>query len=78
VDVTRRVEVRIEELVLHGFPPLDAPAVAEAVARELDGLAAVPEPAHHVDAGSFGAASLAPGALGAGIAARLGNALADS
>ena len=31
----QRVEVYIEELVLHGFPPLDAPAVGEAVQREL-------------------------------------------
>ena len=75
----RRVEVHIEELVLHGFPRLDARAVAEAVERELGPLVAAGEPAWRggsVDAGSFAATSLAPGALGTGIAARLRDALA--
>jgi hypothetical protein len=72
----RRVEVRIEELVLHGFPPLDARAVGDAVERELAELiGARPPPAalagqDRVDAGSFDAA-IQPAALGAGVAGQI-------
>jgi hypothetical protein len=31
----QRVEVRIEELVLHGFPPLDRRSLGESLEREL-------------------------------------------
>ena len=33
----RRVEVEIQELVLHGFGPLDARALGDAVAAQLEG-----------------------------------------
>ena len=61
-----RVEVHIEELVLHGFPPLDRHAAAEAVQRELAALVAdrplgAPVSADTVDAGRFDA----PGGWGA-------------
>jgi hypothetical protein len=75
-----RVEVEIEEFVLHGFPPLDHNAVAEAARRELAQLVvAAPPPdrgAAALDAGSF-AAPEGPDAreLGARIASRLGEVL---
>jgi hypothetical protein len=67
--------VHIEELVLHGFPPLDARAVGDAVERELAELVGARPPAalagrHAVDAGSFDAA-VQPAALGAGVAAQI-------
>jgi hypothetical protein len=79
--VTRRsVYVHIEELVLHGFPPLERHALRDAVERELAALVAahgVPAAgaAGAVAAGSFDAASLGPADLAAGIAASVGGAL---
>lgn len=78
--MSRRVELHIEELVLHGFPPLDARAVGEAVERELAALMAERPPrarlaADAVRGGSFVAQSLAAGSLGAAIAGRIGGAL---
>jgi hypothetical protein len=35
---SRRIEVEIEELVLHGFPPLDGARLQEAFTRELASL----------------------------------------
>lgn len=76
-----RVEVEIEELVLHGFAPLDRHAVAEAVQRELARLvAAGPPPARdadRLDAGSFPAPDgRDTGELGARIASSVGEVLA--
>jgi hypothetical protein len=76
-----RVEVRIEELVLHGFSALDRHAVGEAVERELAVRiaaqgAVAPLSAGHVDAGEFDAAdSLGADALGSRVAERVGRAL---
>jgi hypothetical protein len=71
----RPVNVRIDELVLHGFDPRDRLAIGAAVERELARLLAgegsSPRPAHadRVDAGSFEVARDArPGAVGAEIA----------
>ena len=82
MDVTRRVEVRIDELVLHGFPPLDARAVGAAVERELAALLLAAPPAASaaadaVAAGSFTAPHGADAhALGAAVAGRIQGALA--
>lgn len=62
-----RVEVEVEELVLHGFPPLDRDAVQAAVERH---LASVLREGRHTDDDS--PIPLSPGAieesLGRGIA----------
>lgn len=76
-----RVEVRIEELVLHGFSSLDRHAVGDAVQRELAARIAeegsvAPLPAGVVDAGEFTAPSgLAADALGTRIAQHIAEAL---
>jgi hypothetical protein len=77
-----RVEVHIEELVLHDFPPLDRSVFAEAVQLELSVLLAsrpLEGPATHldrIDAGRFDvAARFGPDALGAGVAGRVREAL---
>ena len=77
-----RVDVRMEELVLHGFSSLDRHAVGAAVERELaaritaeGGVA--PVSAGQVDAGEFTTpAGLGPDALGSRVAERVGRALA--
>jgi len=76
-----RVEVHIEELVLHGFPPLDRHAVGEAVQRELGALVAsrplgAPVSADTVDAGRFDApAGWGADALGTRVAERVREAI---
>jgi hypothetical protein len=71
----RAVNVRIDELVLHGFDPRDRLAIGAAVERELARLmASEGDPgrlagADRVDGGSFGVArDTAPGAVGVKIA----------
>jgi hypothetical protein len=76
----QRIEVHIDELVLHGFPALDARAVGAAVERELALLVAARPPAPRgadaLDAGSFAVpAGRDSGELGAGIASRVGEVL---
>ena len=76
----RRVEVRIEELVLHGFS-LDRHAVGDAVERELAARIAehgsvAPLSAGHVDAGEFTApAGLGADALGSRVAEHVRRAI---
>jgi hypothetical protein len=76
-----RVEVWIEELVLHGFSALDGHAVGDAVERELGARiaaqsAVAPLPAGHVDAGEFDAPDgLGADALGSRVAEHVGMAL---
>jgi len=76
-----RVEVHIEELVLHGFSSLDRHAVGDAVERELAARIAeqgsvAPLSAGLVDAGEFAApAGLGAGALGSRVAEHVGRAL---
>jgi hypothetical protein len=76
-----RVEVRIEELVLHGFPSFDRHAVGDAVERELAARIAehasfAPLSAGRVDAGEFAApASLGADTLGSRVAEHVGRAL---
>ena len=76
-----RIEVEIEELVLHGFPPLDRHAVAEVVQRELAERVAMypphsPVSAYALDAGRFDAPpGQDAGALGAAVARQVGKAL---
>jgi hypothetical protein len=75
------VEVRIEELVLHGLPPLDRHAVGDAVERELAARIAEqgsfnPPSAGRADAGDFAApAGLDVDALGSRVADHVGRAL---
>lgn len=76
-----QVELHIEELVLHGFPPGDRYAIADAVERELTrllgGVGAV-ELARksmqvvQLDAGSF---KVAPGSRSATVGAQVAQAL---
>lgn len=76
-----RIEIHVEELVLHGFPPLDRRALAEAVQRELAErvkaqLPRVPVSSDALDAGRFDAPpGWDAGALGAGVALQVGGAL---
>lgn len=78
MDVSgRQVRVHVEELVLHGFPPLDQDAVGQAVERELgllvagSGLRGVAS-RDEVAGGSFQVPSGGrPGAIGARIAERI-------
>jgi hypothetical protein len=71
-----RVEVHIEELVLHGLPPVDGNAVGEALQRELVVLledTGSVTPSHARDSApsqgsGFSALSLTPDALGVEIA----------
>jgi hypothetical protein len=76
----QRIEVRIDELVLHGFPALDGHAVGAAVERELARLVAARPPAARgadaLDAGSFAVpAGPDAGELGGAIASRVGEVL---
>jgi hypothetical protein len=76
-----RIEVQIEELVLHGFFSLDRHAVGDAVERELAARIAehgsvAPLSAGLVDAGEFAApADLGADALGSRVADHIGQAL---
>jgi hypothetical protein len=86
VGVTPRgggIELRIDELVLHGFDPRDRIAIAAAVERELASLLAAREPAGlrdgdaaRLDAGSFELPhDAAPATMGAEIARAVGRGL---
>jgi hypothetical protein len=76
-----RVEVRIEELVLHGFSSVDRHAIGDAVERQLAAQIAehgsvTPLSAGRVDAGEFAApAGLGADALGSRVAEHVGKAL---
>lgn len=75
------IELRIEELVLHGFDPVDRYRIAESVEAELGRLftegGMPPSLARrgeirHLDVGAFEVgADLAPEAIGAGVARSL-------
>jgi hypothetical protein len=80
VGVTpRRIDVHIEELVLHGFPPLDRYAVSEAVQRELATLLEASPPATLVSADALDAAwidaSPEETMLGVDVARQIGKGL---
>lgn len=79
-----RIEVEIEELVLHGFPPTQAGAVRDAVQRELEsfvrdagGALSFSDGSEigRVDGGQFALVRSDAGALGAGVAACVGRGL---
>ena len=76
------VEVHIEELVLHGFPPADRTAIGDAVQAELGrliaerGLAATPAFEHRIDGGMFqAAAGASAGGIGRQVARSVYNRL---
>lgn len=76
-----RIEVHIEELVLHGFSPIHGQAIGAAVTAEVERLLAEQglPPAvaagvviGRIDGGSFHASQqAAPGAMGVGVAQAL-------
>lgn len=74
------VEVHIEELVLHGFPPADRIAIGNAVQVELGrliaerGLAATPAFAHRLNSGTF---RVAAGASAGGIGRQVAQSVYD-
>jgi hypothetical protein len=79
-----RIEVEIEELVLHGFPPTRVAVVRDAVQRELESLVRDAGGAlslsdgteiGRVDGGQFTIVRGDTKALGAGVAACLGRGL---
>jgi hypothetical protein len=76
-----RIEVEIEELVLHGLPPVHAERVREAVRRELESLVRARDPAvegrevERADGGSFRPSRVDADGLGRGIARGVGRAL---
>jgi len=79
-----RVEVEIEELVLHGFPPTQAGVVRDAVQRELESFVrdaggalsfADGSEIGRVDGGQFTLVRPDAGALGTGVAACVGRGL---
>ena len=79
-----RIEVEIEELVLHGFPSTQAAVVREAVQRELESFVRDSSGAlsfldgskiARVDGGQFALVRPDAGALGAGVAACVGRGL---
>lgn len=73
-----KLEIRIEELVLHGFDPRDGKGIGEAVERELtrlfleQGVPGAFRPELNVDSIDGGSFAVAPGsgakAMGAGVA----------
>jgi hypothetical protein len=77
----RPIEIEIQELVLHGFPPVDRAAIADVLARELGtALAAdvgsvVPRNAEQLYAPSFTARDLDGATVGASIAASVKDVL---
>ena len=79
MDVSR-IEVEIDELVLHGFDRVDGRAVADAVERTLASRLAAgeirPRAADRVDGGSFAVPTRAsPQAIGTSVAGRLHRSL---
>jgi hypothetical protein len=79
-----KIELHIEELVLHGFAPGDRYRIAEAVERELTRLFAEQGASQslmrggdlgHLDGGSFGAAAGSKADL---IGSQVGNAVYGS
>jgi hypothetical protein len=76
----RRVEILIEELVLHGFASADRHVIGEALAHELERLVAAENPAGLAAIGSVrelqaGPADLSPGARPGAVGARLARAV---
>jgi len=72
-----KIELVIDEVVLHGFDPRQRHAIGDAVATELTRLASAhakelgkrrPMDVARLDAGSFEPPSRAPASTGAGIA----------
>lgn len=80
-DAGRRIAVRIEELILHGFAPADRHRIARAVQKELvkrlrqggmQDLAKEPSALAHIDGGAFHVpAGEAPWTIGARIGASI-------
>jgi hypothetical protein len=82
-----RIEVVIEEVVLHGFPPIGHTSVRDAIERELESLvrAGGLEPlragardAERVDGGRFTLGRLDAQGIGAGVAGCVRTALAET
>lgn len=74
----RKVEIIIDEMVLHGFNPADRYAIGEALAAELERLAGEPGAnllSHNVDTLSPKLVNLAPDARPEKIGAQVGRAV---
>jgi hypothetical protein len=80
-DRPRRIEVTIDELVLHGFEPRHRERIAEAVRSELAEALAGWNPTTgaddaHLDGGSFSVpADASPAAVGRGVARQVAQRL---
>lgn len=79
--IPHTIEVRIEELVLHGFAPKDRYAIGEAVQRELQrlfteqGLSELPAAGYELARLNGGAFTVKPGAKAQTIGAQVAQAV---